>query len=86
MNDTNITPRTVSAPTQTFAPNNEPANPIDELSAKIEAMKTALKEMIDDATAMGRTIREVALSQRQKDREYNQTKRTLERIRTASGF
>ena len=85
MNEPTIT-RTVSAPVQTSAQNQEPANPIDDLTAKIEAMKTALKEMIDDATAMGRTVREVALTQRQKEREYQQTKRTIERIRTASGF
>ena len=85
MNENTIT-HTVSAPVQTSAQNQEPANPIDDLTAKIEAMKTALKEMIDDATAMGRTVREVALTQRQKEREYQQTKRTIERIRTASGF
>ena len=85
MNENTIT-HTVSAPVQTSAQNQEPANPIDDLTAKIEAMKTALKEMIDDATAIGRTVREVALTQRQKEREYQQTKRTIERIRTASGF
>ena len=76
--------RTMSA-TQTFTPNNEPANPIDELTTKIEAMKTALKEMFDEAAAMSRKVREVALSQRQKEREYQQTKRTLERVRVATG-
>ena len=81
----NTTIHTVSAPTQTFTPNNDPANPIDELTTKIEAMKTALKEMFDEAAAMSRKVREVALSQRQKEREYQQAKRTLDRVRVATG-
>ena len=84
MNENTIT-RTVSAPTQTFTPNNDPVNPIDELTTKIEAMKTALKEMFDEAAAMSRKVREVALSQRQKEREYQQAKRTLDRVRVATG-
>ena len=84
MNENTII-HTVSAPVQTSAQITEPVNPIDELTAKIEAMKAALKEMIDEAAAMGRTIREVALTQRQKEREYQQTKRAIERIRVASG-
>ena len=84
MNENTVT-RTVSAPTQTFAPNNEPANPLDELTANIEAMKAKLKAMFDESAVMARKVREVALAQRQKDREYNQTKRALERVRVASG-
>ena len=82
MNDT-TTIHTVSAPVQTSAQNQEPANPLDELTTKVEAMKTVLKGMIDDSTAMSRTISEVAISQRQKEREYQQTKRALNRVRMA---
>ena len=78
---------TVSAPAQTVAQNHEPElNPLDELAATIETMKTKLKAMFDESAAMSRKVREVALAQRQKEREYVQTKRTIERIRTASGF
>ncbi len=86
--NTNIT-HTVSAPVQTSAQNHESAkelNPLDELTAKIEGMKVAIKEMFDEAAVISRKVREVALAQRQKEREYQQTKRTIERIRTASGF
>ena len=86
--NTNIT-HTVSAPVQTSAQNHETAkelNPLDELTAKIEGMKAAIKEMFDEAAVISRKVREVALAQRQKEREYQQTKRTIERIRTASGF
>ena len=89
MNETPTITHTVSAPVQTYTPNHEPEkelNPLDELTANIEAMKVKLKAMFDEAGTMGRKVREVALSQRQKEREYQQTKRTIERIRTASGF
>ena len=86
MIDTNSI-HTVSAPVQTVAQNHEPElNPLDELAATIEAMKGKLKAMFDESAAMSRKVREVALAQRQKEREYVQTKRTIERIRTASGF
>ena len=89
MNETPTITHTVSAPVQTFAQNNEPAKeltPLDELIANIEDMKAKIKVMFDDSAAMARKVREVALAQRQKEREYLQTKRTIERIRTASGF
>ena len=87
MIDTNtITPTVSASNVQTFTPNNEPANPLDELTANIEAMKAKLKAMFDETVAISRKVREVAIAQRQKEREYVQTKRTIERIRTASGF
>ena len=85
MNENTIT-RTVSAPVQTATTNTEPVNPLDELTANIEAMKAKLKAMFDESATMARKVREVALAQRQKEREYQQTRRTIERIRTASGF
>ena len=88
MNENTIT-RTVSAPVQTVAQNHEPEkelNPLDELLANIEDLKAKIKVMFDDSASMARKVREVALAQRQKEREYLQTKRTIERIRTASGF
>ena len=85
MIDTNTITHVVSAPVQTPAQNHE-TNPLDELTANIETMKAKLKAMFDEAATMGRKVREVAIAQRQKEREYVQTKRTIERIRTASGF
>ena len=88
MENTNIS-HVVSAPVQTYTPPQEPAkelNPLDELTANIEAMKAKLKAMCDESAVMSRKVREVAIAQRQKEREYIQTKRTIERIRTASGF
>ena len=79
----NAITHTVSAPVQTFTPNQEPTkelNPLDELAANIEAMKTKLKVMFDESVAMSRKVREVAIAQKQKEREYVQNKRTIERI------
>ena len=84
--ETKITPVVSAANVQTITPNNEPANPLDELLANIEDMKAKSKALFDDSAAMARKVREVAIAQRQKEREYQQTKRTIERIRTASGF
>ena len=89
MNENTTITHVVSAPTQTIATNQEPVkelNPLDELLANIEDMKAKSKALFDDSAAMARKVREVAIAQRQKDREYQQTKRTIERIRTASGF
>lgn len=89
MNESPNITHTVSAPVQTYTPPEEPAkelNPLDELTANIEAMKAKLKAMYDESAVMSRKVREVAIAQRQKERDYLQTKRTIERIRTASGF
>ena len=53
--------------------------------AYAEDMKAKLKTMFDESAALARKVREVAISQRQKEREYQQTKRTLERVRVATG-
>ena len=89
MNENPTITHTVSAPVQTYTPPQEPAkelSPLDELTANIEAMKAKLKAMYDESAVMSRKVREVAIVQRQKERDYLQTKRTIERIRTASGF
>lgn len=85
MNESTTITHTVSTPMRTSAQNQEPANPLDELTANIEDMKAKLKTMFDESAALARKVREVAISQRQKEREYQQTKRTLERVRVATG-
>ena len=88
MIDTN-TIHTVSAPVQTYTPNNKPEsklNPMDELTASIDAFKAKLKDMLEEAAILSRRSREVSIVQKQKEREYAQTKKTIEKIRVASGF
>ena len=89
MIDTNTITHTVSAPVQTYTPNNKPENklnPMDELIISIEAFKGKLKAMLDESATMSRKVCEVAIAQRQKEREYARTKKTIEKIRVASGF
>ena len=89
MIDTNTITHVVSAPVQTFTPNNKPEpklNPMDELTVSIEAFKAKLKDMLEEATTLSRRSREVSIAQKQKEREYAQTKKTIEKIRVASGF
>jgi hypothetical protein len=74
---------------QTSAPNSKPEpklNPMDELTVSIEAFKAKLKDMLEEAASLSHRSREVSIAQKQKEREYVQTRRTIERIRTASGF
>ena len=88
MNETPTITHTVSTTVQGSAQNREPEkeqNPLDELLASIEAFKVKIKDMSDESAAMSRKVREVAIAQKQKEREYNQTKRALERVRVVTG-
>ena len=86
MIDTNTT--IVSAPVQMAARNHEPveSNPMEELTASIEAFKLKLKAISDESNALSRKVREVALAQKQKERDFVLARRAIERIRMVSGF
>ena len=77
--------RIVSAP-QTAAPNQEAEaalNPLDELSNYIEAFKVNVKTIADEAAQLARKVKEVQIAQKQKERDFIQAKRAIERIRMA---
>ena len=80
-------PNNVTAPMPSVAPivNPEPlvVNPLDELSAAIDEFKARLRAMFDESTLLSRKVKEVALANKQKERDFVQAKRTLERIRMA---
>ena len=59
------------------------ANPLDELGAAVEEFKLKIKAMFDEATALSRKVKEVALVQKQKERDFIQARRAIERIRMA---
>ena len=79
-------PQTVgSAPVQMVAPavpENE-INPLEDLGNSIETFKLKLKVAIDDLAALARKVKEVQIQQRQKERDFIQAKRAIERIRMA---
>jgi len=85
--DTNST--VVSAPVQTVAPKQEPEtnlNPLDDLSASIEAFKAKMKASFDEVAALARKVKEAQIAQKQKERDFIQARRAIERIRMVSGF
>ena len=79
----------VSAPMQTAAPKVEPEtslNPLDDLTASIEAFKLKLKASFDEVSSLARKVKEVQIAQKQKERDFILAKRAIERIRMVSGF
>ena len=87
MIDTNTT--VVSAPVQTVAPKQEPEtnlNPLDDLGMAIEAFKAKMKASFDEVAALARKVKEAQIAQKQKERDFIQARRAIERIRIASGF
>ena len=58
-------------------------NPLDELSTAIEEFKVKVKAILDESTALSRKVKEVALIQKQKKRDFIQARRVIERIRIA---
>ena len=81
--------KVVPAPVQAVPQKIEPEtnlNPLDELSVSIEAFKAKLKASFEEVTALARKVKEVQIAQKQKERDFIQAKRAIERIRIASGF
>ena len=58
-------------------------NPLEELSAAVEEFKLKIKAMFDESTVLSRKVKEVSLIQKQKERDFIQARRALERIRMA---
>ena len=78
--------RIVSAPVQTVAQNQETEavlNPLDELNTNVEEFRCKLKLLLDESSVLIRKVKEVALVQKQKERDFIQAKRAIERIRMA---
>ena len=59
------------------------ANPLDELGTAIEDFKLKIKAMFDESMVLSRKVKEVALIQKQKERDFIQARRAIERIRMA---
>ena len=58
-------------------------NPLDELGAAVEEFKLKIKAMFDESTVLSRKVKEVALIQKQKERDFIHARRAIERIRMA---
>lgn len=55
----------------------------EELGNSIEAFKLKLKVAFDDLAALARKVKDVQIQQHQKERDFIQVKRAIERIRMA---
>ena len=60
-----------------------PANPLDELASAVDDFKTRIRAMCDESVLLARKVKEVAIAQKQKEREFIQARRAIERIRMA---
>ena len=83
----NEMPNVVTAPIMpSAAPKLEPetpVNPRDDLASAVDDFKTRLRAMFDESTMLSRKVKEVALVQKQKERDFVLARRAIERIRMA---
>ena len=59
------------------------ASPLEELCCNVEELRRKLKHLLDESGLLIRKVKEVTLLQKQKEREFVQTCRRLERIKMA---
>ena len=58
-------------------------NPLEELNNNVEEFRNKLKLLLDESNALIRKVKEVSIAQKQKERDFIQAKRAIERIRMA---
>ena len=61
----------------------EPVNPMEELNHSIEELRGKLRTLLDESALLARKVKEAVLQQKQREREFVQAKRAIERIRMA---
>ena len=62
---------------------SEPVNPMDDLNHAIDELRGKLKTLFDESALLARKVKEAALQQKQKEREFIQARRAIERIKLA---
>ena len=72
--------QTITTPT---VATQTPSNPLDETLASITAMREQLSNLESRLLEAGRKIKAALIEQRQKERQYADATRKLERIRLA---
>ena len=61
----------------------EPVNPMEELNHSIDELRGKLRTLFDESALLSRKVKEAVLQQKQREREFVQAKRAIERIRMA---
>jgi hypothetical protein len=85
---TMVTNNTPSEPVteQTVRPESETINPMDDLNKSIDDFRIKLKAAFEESNTLARKVKEATLVQKQKERDFIQARRAIERIRMVSGF
>ena len=58
-------------------------NPMEELNSSIEELRGKLRTLFEESALLSRKVKEAVLQQKQREREFIQAKRAIERIRMA---
>ena len=64
-------------------PATEPVGPMEELNTAVDDLRGKLKLLLDETGTLTRKIKEAVLQQKQKEREFVQARRAIERIKMA---
>ena len=72
-------------PVKTIKPDGEAVevNPMEELNSSIEELRGKLRTLFEESALLSRKVKEAVLQQKQREREFIQAKRAIERIRMA---
>ena len=81
----NIKEKQAMEPVKTIKPDVTAVevNPMEELNSSIEELRGKLRTLFEESALLSRKVKEAVLQQRQREREFIQAKRAIERIRMA---
>ena len=85
LSKTNIKEKQAMEPVKTIKPDVAAAevNPMEELNSSIEELRGKLRTLFEESALLSRKVKEAVLQQKQREREFIQAKRAIERIRMA---
>lgn len=62
---------------------SEPVDPMEELNQGIDELRGKLRLLLDETGGLTRKVKEAVLKQKQKERDFIQARRAIERIKMA---
>lgn len=85
LSKTNIKEKQAMEQVKTIKPDVAAAevNPMEELNSSIEELRGKLRTLFEESALLSRKVKEAVLQQKQREREFIQAKRAIERIRMA---
>lgn len=85
LSKTNIKEKQAMEPVKTIKPDVAAVevNPMEELNSSIEELRGKLRTLFEESALLSRKVKEAVLQQKQREREFIQAKRAIERIRMA---